>query len=84
LRPFVRWEIVYQEVPQPGASSANNTNKANEYDYLSSDILGSPGYLHVTVMPDQVRGDYIRTYLPQDENLGRQNEQVDYSYSVAP
>lgn len=76
--------IIYQEVPQPGASRANDTGNAAEYGYLSGVILGSPGYLRVTVEPDQVRVDYVRSYLPQDEKTGQQNKQVDYSYSIVP
>ncbi len=76
--------IVYQEVPQPGASRASDTSSATEYGYLSGDILGSPGYLRVTVLPDQVNVDYVRSYLPKDEKAGQQNGQVVYSYSIVP
>jgi len=76
--------IIYQEVPQPGASRSNDTSNAAEYGYMSGVILGSPGYLRVTVMPDQVKVDYVRTYLPQDEKSGQANGQVDCSYSILP
>lgn len=82
---FVRQEldgIIYQEVPQPGASSANVTNSATEYGYLSGDVLGSPGHLRVTVTPSQVTIEYVRSYLPQDENPERKNGQVDYTYTI--
>jgi hypothetical protein len=84
---FVKQEldgIIYQEVPQPSTARANGTNNAAEYGYLSGDILGSPGHLRVTVSPDLVSVDYVRSYLPQDEKTGVQNGQVDFSYSIAP
>jgi hypothetical protein len=84
---FVKQEldgIIYQEVPQPGASRSNVTNSASEYGYRSGDILGSSGYLRVTVAPDQVTIEYIRTYLPQDEIFGQQNGQIDYIYTILP
>lgn len=84
---FVKQEldgIIYQEVPQPGASRSNDTRSAAGYGYLIGDILGSPGHLRVTVSPDQVTVDYVRTYLPQEENTNQKNGQVDYTYTIAP
>jgi hypothetical protein len=26
--------------------------------------------------------EYVRTYLPQDENMSQQNRMVDYSYTI--
>ena len=82
---FVKQEldgIVYQEVPQPSAARSNATNSATGYGYTSGDILGSSGNLRVTVTPDLVTVEYVRTYLPQDEKPGQQNGQVDYSYTI--
>lgn len=76
--------IVYQEVPQPGSARANATNSAADYGYVSGDVLGSPGHIRVTVAPDQVKIEYVRTYLPQAEKPGQQNGQVDYAYTIAP
>lgn len=76
--------IIYQEVPQPGASRINDTSSAAEYGYRSGVILGSPGYLRVTVKPDDVVVEYVRTYLPQDEKSGQENGQVDCSYEILP
>ncbi len=80
---FVKQEldgIIYQEVPQPSAFRSNGTNSAAEYGYLSGDILGSSGHLRVTVTQAQVTVEYVRAYLPQDEEPNRQNRQVDYIY----
>jgi hypothetical protein len=82
---FVKQEldgIIYQEIPQPGAARANDTSSAIEYGYLTGDVLGSPGHLRVTVAPDKVTVEYVRSYLPQDEKPNQQNGQVDYSYTI--
>jgi hypothetical protein len=62
---FVKQEldgIIYQEVPQPSASRSNGTDSAVEYGYLSGDVVGGPGHIRVTVTPDGVTVDYIRSY----------------------
>ena len=41
------------------------------------------GYLRVTVSPAAVTVDYVRSYLPADENAKRSSGQVSYSYTVA-
>jgi hypothetical protein len=71
--------IVYQEVPQPGSARANATNSAVDYGYVSGDVLGSPGYVHVMVAPERVKIEYVRTYLSE-----QQNRQVDYAYTITP
>jgi predicted phosphodiesterase len=76
--------IVYQEVPQPSSVRANATNSAADYGYVTGDVLGSPGHVRVTVAPDQVKIEYVRTYLPQDEKPGQRNGQVDYAYTITP
>jgi hypothetical protein len=82
---FVKQEldgIFYQEVPQSSAARPNGTDSATEYGYLSGDVLGSSGHLRVTVAPEQVKVEYIRAYLPQDEKPNQQNGQVDYTYLI--
>jgi hypothetical protein len=83
---FVRQEldgIIYQELPQPDVVNGN-PNLAADYGYIHGDVVPSSGHLRVTVSPQQVTVDYIRSYLPQDENASRQNGQVDYTYTVIP
>jgi hypothetical protein len=74
--------IVYQEVPQPSSARANSTTGAADYGYVAGDVLGSPGHLRVTVAPEQVTIEYVRSYLLTDERPGQQNGQVDYTYTV--
>ena len=52
--------IVYQEVPQPG-DSKGSTRSAEEYGYTHGVILGSSGYLRVTVSPEKATVEYLRT-----------------------
>ncbi len=69
--------IVYQSVPNP----ADDTYTArNKNAYLSGEILDNSGYLNVTVSREQVRVDYIKSYLPEHEVEGRAHGEVAYSY----
>jgi predicted phosphodiesterase len=68
--------IVYQEVPQPGDPKAS-TRSAAEYGYKNGVILGSSGYLRVTVSPEKAKVEYVRTA------VGRA-DLVAHSYMVAP
>jgi hypothetical protein len=71
--------IIYQEVPNP----ADLTYTAfNREAYRSGDILPNTGHLLVTVAPDQVRVDYIRSYLAKDETPDRKHGEVAFSYTV--
>tara|TARA_B100000470_G_scaffold368_1_gene212 strand:- start:938 stop:1801 length:864 start_codon:yes stop_codon:yes gene_type:complete len=79
---FVRQEldgIIYQSVPNP----ADDTYTArNRNAYLSGDALDNSGYLNVMVSPEQVKVDYIRSYLPEHELGGRKHGEIAYSYLV--
>lgn len=74
---FVKQEldgIIYQEVPQPGNARPGNTDSAAEYGYVSGELLGGPGHLRVTVAPEKVTVEYIRT----------KDGQVAHSYAIQP
>jgi hypothetical protein len=71
--------IVYQSAPNP----ADPTYQAfNKDAYRSGDILPNSGYLRVTVSPEAVRVDYVRSFLPADEGEGRTNGMVGRSYAI--
>jgi predicted phosphodiesterase len=76
--------IVYQEVPQPSHSRVGNTRTAAEYGYLSGEIQGSSGHIRIRVAPEQCRVDYVRSYLPKDQDARRRNGEVSYTYEVQP
>ena len=73
--------IVYQEVPQP--SSRNITNfTGTQYGYVNGILLPSRGFLLVTVSDTSTKVDYVKTYLPNEENGTRKNGSVAYTYSI--
>jgi hypothetical protein len=81
---FARQEkdgIIYQETPNP----ADNTYTAfNKDAYLSGDILPNAGHLRVTVSPEDVRVEYVRSYLPTDATAAHKDGEVAFSYTVKP
>lgn len=75
--------IVYQEVPQPSALNTNNAaNLAREYHYDSGVVLSSAGHLRVTVTPNDVTSEYVRTWLPEQETSQRRNGQIDHRWVI--
>jgi hypothetical protein len=74
--------IIYQEVPQPGHPSGG-TRSAEEYGYTGV-ILGSSGYLRVTVSPVEARVDYVRSIVPGITRDDMKNASVEHSYTIKP
>ncbi|TXI90089.1 MAG: hypothetical protein E6Q34_09540, partial [Burkholderiaceae bacterium] len=75
--------VVYQEVPQP--SALNNTSGANlatEYHYLSGVVQSSSGHIRVTVSPQGVKSEYVRSWLPTNETGTRKNRQIDDTWTA--
>lgn len=72
--------IIYQEVPQPSNKNINNIS-ASEYGYVNGLFLPGRGFLLVTVSDENVKVEYIRTYLPTEESVGK-NKQVADSYTI--
>ncbi len=73
--------IVYQEVPQPSLKSFTNLSAAS-YGYVNGVILPNRGYLLVTVNDTSAKVEYIRTYLPNEENATRHNGDISHSYTI--
>lgn len=73
--------VIYQVVPQPSNKSLTNIS-ATEYGYVNGVFMPGRGYLNITVSGDVVKIDYIKTYLPSEENATQKNGQVAYSYQV--
>jgi hypothetical protein len=81
---FARQErdgVVYQEVPMP-ADHGYATYNADRY--RSGVKLPNSGHLRVSVAPDGVTVDYLRTYLPQDETPQRKTGELAHRYTVPP
>ena len=75
--------IVYQLVPQPSArNSFSGPNLAIAYRYQTGTILSSSGHLRVTVGPEGVRSEYVRSWTPANETATRRNAQVDDTWTV--
>ncbi len=75
--------LVYQEVPQPGARNTNVfTGSAPGYGYVNGMLLPSRGFLVVTVTSDSVKVDYVKTWLPTEENGTRHNMDIAHSYVI--
>ena len=75
--------IVYQEVPQPSAKNLT-TITGTAYGYMNGVLMPNRGYLYITVSPDKAQVEYIKTYLPSEENATRKNGETAYSYSIVP
>jgi hypothetical protein len=75
--------LIYQEVPQPGHARYDNTRSALEYGYKSSTIQGSSGHLRIAVHAGKAVVEYVRAYLPSDENASSSNRAVSHRYEVA-
>ncbi len=77
--------IVYQEVPQPSAkNNMSGANLAAAYHYASGTILSSSGHLRVTVGPDRVQAQYIRSWLPASETSQQKNGEVADTWTAVP
>ncbi|HNQ22544.1 MAG TPA: metallophosphoesterase [Phycisphaerae bacterium] len=73
--------VVYQTLPEPADPSYTLYNKDA---YLTGDALPNSGRVRVTVSPEKVTVEYVRSYLPEDVNAERGDGKVAYSYVVTP
>jgi hypothetical protein len=79
---FVRQEldgVIYQTLPEPANPFYTYEN---DDAYRSGDKFPNSGHVRVTVSPDGVTVDYVRSFLPQDEVDGHTSGEVAYSYTV--
>jgi predicted phosphodiesterase len=74
--------IVYQEVPQLGFPGLGAPRSAAEYGYATGTILGGAGHLRVTVGAAEAKVEYVRAFLPKDENGELKNGQAGYAYEA--
>ena len=71
--------VTYQELPNP----ADFTYTAFNADaYKTGDVLPNSGFVRVIVGPAAVTVDYVRQFLPKDENETQRSGQVAYSYTI--
>lgn len=74
--------LVYQETPQPSHPNFQNANYATAYGYLQGQIIPNSGHIRVTVDSSGTLVEYVRTYLPQNENATHHNKDVSASYFI--
>lgn len=75
--------IVYQEVPQPSAKNITVVSGL-QYGYVNGTLLPNRGYILVTVTDSNATVQYVKTYLPSEENATRHNKDIDDSYVLFP
>ncbi len=71
--------VVYQEVPNPADPTFTAFNRDA---YRSGDIFPNSGHLRVTVSPESVRVEYVRSLRPGDEKDGLTNASTVHSYTI--
>ena len=79
---FARQErdgIVYQELPMP---ADQGYVAYNEDRYATGTKLPNSGHLRVTVSPEQVKVEYVRSYLPKDETAEHKHGEIAHSYTI--
>jgi len=79
---FVKQEldgVVYQELPEPADP---NYTLYNDEAYTTGDKFPNTGFVRVTVSKENVKVDYIKSYLPKDEVEGHKNGEIAFSYTV--
>jgi hypothetical protein len=79
--------IVYQACPVPRASGGGATGFYKKRRYSTGVVVPNWGHVRVSVWPDSVRVDYVRSVLPADEprlEAGElvTNASVAYSYTL--
>ena len=74
--------IVYLMVPQPSFAGNDRIRDLETYGYKKGTFLGNSGHVRVTIAPDQVKTEYVRSCLPQDEGANRKNGVVADSCTI--
>lgn len=72
--------IVYQAGPQPSASGTELGDRGKLYHYDHGTVLGGTGYIRVRVSPDEVKADYVQTWIK--ETATEKNAMVADSYTI--
>lgn len=74
--------VTYQTLSQPANPNYNFSEFSSAF--LSGDKFPNSGYTRVNVSTSGVKVDYVRTYLPADEGVGKSNGSVAFSYTMLP
>ena len=74
--------IVYQMIPQPSFAGDDRIRDLENYGYKQGTFQGNSGHVRVTVSPEKVRVEYVRSYLPKDATQTHPNGEVSCSYEI--
>jgi len=74
--------VIYQLVPQPSHTNYTRAGNAQDYGYLSGEILPNSGHLLVTIRDLTARVDYISAYHEDDPAKNQFNGTIRHSYHV--
>jgi len=76
--------IIYQLVPQPGHSKADNHSSPEEYGYKSGVIQGASGVIRVHVSNEHAVVEYVRAYPAKSENCRYKTGAITDKYLLEP
>ena len=74
--------MIYQETPQPSHPNFTSASYIAGYSYREGLLLPNSGYIRVTVSPENVKTEYVRSYLPANVTGTRRNKDVSATYTV--
>jgi hypothetical protein len=69
-------------MPRPGIRNYTGIKQAQNYGYVNGDVLPNTGYARVSISASQATVDYVRAYLPEDEDAQQINGSVAYTYTI--
>ncbi len=76
--------IIYQLVPQPSHSKANNPASPDEYGYHSGVIQGASGIIRIQVSESNTHVEYVRTYPDKSEGSKYHTGAITDQYDIKP
>ena len=82
---FARQElegIVYQMIPQPSFAGNDRIRELETYGYKQGIFIGNSGHVRVTISPEKVRVEYVRSYLPKNAIQAHPNGEISSSYEI--
>ena len=75
--------IVYQTTPVPSTRGRTSVlNSARNFNYNNGTVVDGGGYLRVNVSSEEVQVEYIRTFLPEEEDENFKDGMIGHSYTV--
>lgn len=75
--------VVYQETPVPAIAGLTDVSQsAKNFNYNNGTVVNGGGYLRVRVSPEEVKVDFVQTYLPEEEDANHQDGMLGHSYTI--